>query len=70
MSRDRYQNWGGVEAVYADENIWLSQKIMRQVFSFGSHPLHSSCGQIEMARFVESNLERIDSFCFENEYFT
>jgi len=23
---------GGVEAVYADENVWLSQKMMRQIY--------------------------------------
>jgi hypothetical protein len=29
---------GGVEAVYADENVWLSQKMMRSSTTWRSRP--------------------------------
>jgi hypothetical protein len=31
---------GGVEAVYADENVWLSQKMMGVLYDVETHPIN------------------------------
>ena len=37
---------GGIEAVYADENIWLTQKMMGTLYDVETHTVNY-CGQAQ-----------------------
>ena len=44
---------GGVEAVYADENVWLSQKMMGQLYDVETHTINYHLKQV----FADSELQ-------------
>jgi hypothetical protein len=44
---------GGVEAIYADENIWLSQKMMGELYSIETHTINYHLKKI----FLDSELD-------------
>ena len=44
---------GGVEAVYADENVWLSQKMMGQLYDVETHTINYHLKKV----FVDSELQ-------------
>jgi hypothetical protein len=44
---------GGVEAVYADENVWLSQKMMAQLYDVGTPTINYHLRKV----FSDSELE-------------
>ena len=41
---------GGVEAVYADENIWLSQKMMALLYNIETHTINYHIKKIFAAK--------------------
>jgi len=44
---------GGVEAVYADENVWLSQKMMGQLYDVETHTINYHLKKV----FADSELQ-------------
>lgn len=44
---------GGVEAIYADENIWLSQKMLAQLYDVETHTINYHLKKV----FADSELE-------------
>jgi len=38
LSQSKWQ--GGIEAVYADENVWLTQKVMGQLYDVETHTIN------------------------------
>lgn len=44
---------GGVEAVYADENVWLSQKMMGQLYGVETHTINYHLKKV----FADSELQ-------------
>ncbi len=46
---------GGVEAVYADENIWLTQKMMGALYDVETHPINYHLKKV----FADSELEEV-----------
>jgi hypothetical protein len=44
---------GGVEAIYADENIWLSQKMMGELYNVETHTINYHLKKI----FLDSELD-------------
>jgi len=53
---------GGVEAVYADENIWLTQKMMGTLYNIETHTVNyhlkkylptANCGKIQLFEIFE-----------------
>jgi len=52
---------GGVDAVYADENVWLSQKIMAELYSVAVSTVNEHLKKI----FFDSELEEDSETQFE-----
>ena len=46
---------GGVEAVYADENVWLSQKMMGQLYDVETHTINYHLKKV----FADSELQEV-----------
>ncbi len=49
---------GGVEAAYADENIWLTQKMMGVLYDVETHTVNYHLKKV----FLDSELEKIQLF--------
>ncbi|MDR2189621.1 MAG: hypothetical protein LBE62_16490 [Azonexus sp.] len=45
---------GGVEAVYADENVWLTQKMMGQLYDVETHTINDHLKKV----FSDSELQK------------
>lgn len=56
---------GGIEAIYADENVWLSQKMMGVLYDVGkstiNYHLHTKDEQKRIADYLDKKCAKIDA---------